>query len=158
MKNYLLIISLFCVFTTAKAAENLPSISAENISVSNPLEDEDGFLEIIKIVKTETTKREWQLFCTLTAYPFEAQYSFLGEDEKVALSWDEALLCATWLIDNGEESNYFARILQEIDECPAPTPDSVGELCSALMIPEQDNCPTSVAMTYHRVLWNLSCA
>lgn len=153
----LIISVLFFTFALMKAEVPNP-VSTEISFETNTDEKYEKLLEILGIVKIETTKREWQLFCDVTSYPFSMQHSFLQDNEKVALSWEEALLCAKWLIDNEQESGFLTQILKEIDECPAPTPGSVAELCSALMTPEQDTSEMSIGYNYQNILWKLACA
>jgi|GEM_PF-2888162 len=158
MKNYLIFFSLFCLFAMAKAADSPQAVFTQNVSEPNSDEAYAEFLQMVEIIKSETTKREWQLFCDMTGYAFSEQYSFLHEDQTVSLTWDEAVLCAGWLIRQEKESGYLTQVLQEIDECPAPTADQVANLCRTVRFYERDEAPDSIGYTYHRSLWSMACA
>lgn len=123
---------------------------------SNPLITPEHFLEMASIIKTETTQKEWSLFCGITQQPND--YYFLEETKVLSLSWDEALHLTAWLVDNQKDQRYLAQILQEIDECPAPTEEKLKKLCMAIRYPETDHSETSIGQNYHRELWSLACA
>lgn len=128
------------------------------ISHTEEISNHEQILEILTVVKNETTVREWNLFCDLTEreniYP-----SFFGnEKDFLNLSWEEALELTAWLASNQKDNTYLSQILQEIDECPAPSEAQIAELCLNVRFSERDPAPDSLGYTYHRSLWNMACA
>lgn len=146
MKNIVLLFALLLGWNSAHA----------HSKESNPLITPEHFLEMAFIIKTETTYEEWSLFCGITQQPND--YYFIDETKVLSLSWDEALRLTAWLVDNQKDQGYLAQILQEIDECPAPTQLQVDNLCLTVRYYEKDEAPDSIGYTYHRSLWNMACA
>lgn len=128
------------------------------ISHTEEISNHEQILEILTVVKNETTVREWNLFCDLTEreniYP-----SFFGnEKDFLNLSWEEALELTAWLASNQKDNTYLSQILQEIDECPAPSKEKIATLCLTVRTPQHDTASGSIGFTYHRALWDLACA
>src|SRR5690606_6130820 len=128
------------------------------ISHTEEISNHEQILEILTVVKNETTVREWNLFCDLTEreniYP-----SFFGnEKDFLNLSWEEALELTAWLASNQKDNTYLSQILQEIDECPAPSEEKIATLCLTVRNPVEDLSADSIGFTYHKALWNLACA
>lgn len=145
MKNIVLLFALLLGWNSVHA----------HSKESNPLITPEHFLEMASIIKTETTQKEWSLFCGITQQPND--YYFLEETKVLSLSWDEALRLTAWLVDNQKDQGYLAQILQEIDECPAPTADQIANLCRTVRFYEKDEAADGIGYTYHRSLWSMAC-
>lgn len=147
MKKFLIFFFLICMNFTNAAEEDLES---------SPFVDE--LLEIIYIVKNETTVREWKLYCEITQRELPDIFFAMADEEIYKLSWEEAFVCSVWLLSNGQDRYFLSKILNEIDECPAPTGEQISALCLHVSYPERDETTSTIAYNYHRSLWEMSCA
>lgn len=117
----------------------------------------------------EITFEQWLLFTDLMNFAnneFKTKaknlnpekYKAAGLKEKIKLEQEDADLMTEWLTKNDKPITYLQQILDDIENCPPPSPRKIATLCLTVRDPVKDSAPDSIGFTYHKALWNLACA